>query len=544
MMNSAISLLVSFSLALLGGNLFNPPAETVVKLSYGPFQGTVVGNVTQFLGIPFAQPPVGDLRFREPRDPIKFNSFRMADKFGAACPQQTLAPLPGLNFTGNYISISEDCLTINVLKPKVTRGPKLPVVVWFHGGGFEIGDSSDTILNSFVERSVGLGKPVIVVVPNYRLNAFGFLASEEVKAAGIGNLGLRDQRFALDWVQKHIGAFGGDADQVIISGLSAGAISVGMHLVSEPSPIFHGAFMQSGSTSSIPPITQGQPQYDQLVAATNCTQAADTLDCLRYAPYEDLMAAINQTPNIFSYSSLGNVWKPRVDGDILTQDPSIILSRGLHAKVPIIAGNCDDEGTMFSFANANITTDGDFLDYMHDNYLPEVSRDKILQLGELYPADPAYGAPFGTGSLNAITPQFKRLAAVQGDFIFQGPLRNLLSKASATQDTWGFVYKRGKSTPMLGVFHGCDIKEWLVRDDTTEVFGMDALIQFINTLDPNVPTSDSSSIVWPKWNTVKPGALLSFVDPAGLEIIADDFREEPIAFLNDVMVQSPQELNT
>ncbi|KAJ7132082.1 Alpha/Beta hydrolase protein [Mycena epipterygia] len=541
-MNRALSLLVS-SLALLADNLLNndsgihPP---VVKLSYGPFQGTVVGNVTQFLGMPFAQPPVGEFRFREPREPVKFVELRMADTFGPACPQQTLSRVPGRSSAAQYRSISEDCLTINVLKPN--RGHKLPVLVWFHGGAFEIGSAGDSGMSSLVERSLVNGKPVIVVLPNYRVNAFGFLAGKEVKDAGVSNLGLRDQQFALEWVQKHISAFGGDPNQVIISGLSAGALSVGMHLISSNvAPKFHGAFMESGCAPSIPTITEGQPQYDQLVAATNCSQAADSLDCLRHAPFDILMSAINQTPNVFSYSSLGNVWKPRIDGDIIKHHPFITMSRGLHAKVPIIAGNCEDEGTIFTLPLLNITTDHGFLEYMHNNYFPGVSRDKILQLGELYPADPAAGSPFGTGRLNAITPEFKRLAAVQGDLIFQAPCRLLLSKASITQDVWGFIYKRGKSTPILGASHCSDSKEWLARN-TTDFFAIDGLIQFINTLDPNIPTSESGSFVWPKWNTLKSGALLSFVDSSGLEIISDDFRDEPIAFLNNISLQAAQKL--
>ncbi|KAJ6588883.1 Carboxylesterase [Mycena capillaripes] len=121
----------------------------------------------------------------------------MAGKFGVACPQ-TLASIPGLNFIGNYASISEDCLAINVLK-SVHHRHNLPVAV-FHTGGFKISDSSDTDMNAIVERSVHLGSPVIVVIPNYRVNVFGFLAGKEVNDAGMGNLGLRDQQFALEWV--------------------------------------------------------------------------------------------------------------------------------------------------------------------------------------------------------------------------------------------------------------------------------------------------------------------------------------------------------
>ncbi|KAJ6598657.1 Alpha/Beta hydrolase protein, partial [Mycena sp. CBHHK59/15] len=201
-------------------------------------------------------------------------------------------------------------------------------------GAFEIGDSSDTIMNSIIKRSILLGNPVILVVPNYRVNvshdvmAFGFLMGREVEAAGVGKLGLCDQRFALQWVQEHIYTFRGELSCMLSSSiatiyssshssrLSAGAISVGMHLVASHADhltLFSGAFMESGATS-IPPLAHGQPQYDQLVTDCDCTHVADTLDCLRHVPFETLMTSINRIPNIFSYTGLGNVWKPRVDG--------------------------------------------------------------------------------------------------------------------------------------------------------------------------------------------------------------------------------------
>ncbi|KAJ7160903.1 alpha/beta-hydrolase, partial [Mycena filopes] len=487
----SLAVLLSNHLGLEGIHSNKEPLDSVVRLPYGSFQGFNSGNITQFLGIPFAQPPVKELRFREPRMPISFSGTRNATTYGSACPQITFTPIMGLNFEGNYTSISEDCLTINVFKP--TASPlhsKLPVAVWFHGGGFEVGDASDTDVAPLVERSILLGKPIILVVPNYRVNAFGFLAGREVQKGGVGNLGLRDQIFALKWVQNHIAAFGGDADQVIISGISAGAISVGMHLISPEgsAPLFHGAFMESGAIPPLDDITQGQGEYDELTTKTNCSRDMDTLDCLCRVPFDDLVAAVNATRNLFSYSSLANAWKPRVDGDIVPGHPHALLARGELKRVPIVVGTCDDEGTLFSLANLNVTTNEEFTEYIHSNYFSGLPRSEILKLDQAYPADPGSGSPFGTGDLNALTPQFKRLAAIQGDIVFQAPRRALLKSASEIRNAWGFVYQREKTTPIFGSSHGSDMKEWFARN-----------VQFINTLNPNL----AESIFWPTytWNS-------------------------------------------
>ncbi|KIJ04426.1 hypothetical protein PAXINDRAFT_22286 [Paxillus involutus ATCC 200175] len=261
-----------------------------------------------------------------------------------------------------------------------------------------------------VEKAISLGVPVVYVSINYRLNAFGFLASQEVKDAGVGNLGLRDQRLALYWIQKYICAFGGDPTKVTI----AGAVSVGLHMVTNdgnPEGLFRAAFMQSGSLLPADDILQGQKYYDALVSETGCSSAPDTLQCLREAPYEALLDAVNQSPSLYSYQSLVLTWQPRVDGVFLTDDPQKLVQQGSVADVPFVTSDCDDEGTLFSFSTLNITPVNDFI---------------------------SPGSPFDTGVLNAITPQFKRIAAFQGDVIFQAPRRLLLHHRSGKQPLWTY----------------------------------------------------------------------------------------------------------
>ncbi|KAJ7223905.1 Alpha/Beta hydrolase protein [Mycena haematopus] len=377
-----------------------------VTLNYGVFQGVVDGNLSTFLGVPFAKPAYD-------RSFLHWTYFLSADivatVFGPACPQQAEAPQFPVPPLTNEGQVSEDCLKLNVFAPRSANlSSSLPVLVWIYGGAFEIGNSPDTEVRPVVERSIATGEPVIIATPNYRLSAFGFLAGKEVGEAGISNLGLRDQIFALEWVKENIRAFGGDPECVVIGGPSTGAISASLLLLSnkrfEPTELFRGAFMLSGSPISTGSVTDGQPHYNGLVAANNCTGSSDTLDCLRQVPFDVLMATVNDTTSVFSYSSMQNIWRPRVDGDVVVQDPLISVSQGLYAKVPIISGDSDDEGTSFSVSNDNITTNAEFLGYLHSNYLlnstsvqivklsgpvPGPARPGLLFHRPTYPTDPA-----------------------------------------------------------------------------------------------------------------------------------------------------------
>ncbi|KAF7335491.1 Carboxylic ester hydrolase [Mycena venus] len=272
-------------------------ASPVVALKYGVFQGALDGNLSTFLGVPFAQPAV---RFSLPTAPKVLHGVQNATAFSPACPQQALsAPFPIPPIVAP--EMSEDCLKLNVFAPSsASPHSKLPVLVWIYGGGFEIGNSPDTEVRPVVERSIAIGEPVIIVTPNYRVSAWGFLGGKEVGDAGISNLGLRDQIFALEWVQENIATFGGDPARVVIGGPSAGAISVGALLLSnkrfEPTSLFRGAFMLSGSPPSTGSVADGQPYYDGLVAANNCTGSKDTLECLRRVPLDAFKATVDETP--------------------------------------------------------------------------------------------------------------------------------------------------------------------------------------------------------------------------------------------------------
>ncbi|KIJ19264.1 hypothetical protein PAXINDRAFT_8620 [Paxillus involutus ATCC 200175] len=487
-----------------------------------------------------------NLRFQVPQCLPPYTTSFSATAYGLAClqqaaqfpavsglPAETLEFLAGLNSLAPPPS-GEDCLTLNVIAPAdATPDSKLPVVVWIYGGGFEEGASSPYNGTVIVDKAIALGVPAIYVSMNYRLNAFGFLASQEVKDAGVGNLGLRDQRLALYWVQKYICAFGGDPTKVTIWGESAGATSVGLQMVANDGNsdgLFRAAFMQSGSPLPVGDVSEGQKYYDALVSETGCSNASDTLQCLREVPYEALLDAVNQSPNIFSYQSLALAWQPRADGVFLTDDPQKLVQQGLVADVPFVTGDCDDEGTLFSLSNLNVTTDTQFEEYIKTYLFPNVPSSTIKEVMQHYPANISQGSPFDTGTLNALTPQFKRFAALQGDIAFQAPRRLLLQKRSGKQALWTYVSKRFKTVPYLGSVHGSDIFNVFGGQDMASY-----LVRFVSNLDPNGGTD----LYWPQYTSAEPH-MLEFLDgsiPQGLT--KDTYRADAMAFLTKVYLAHP-----
>ncbi|KAF9220267.1 alpha/beta-hydrolase [Gyrodon lividus] len=505
--------------------------------------GVSSGSVNMFLGIPFAQPPTGNLRFQRPQALPPYSSNFSATEYGSACPQQVIAlpivsGLPAETYgyltsmTSNIVddtSSAEDCLTLSVVAPAdVTPDSKLPVVVWFYGGGFEVGSNNQYNGSVIVEKAIALGVPAI-----YRILAFGFLASQEVKDAGVGNLGLQDQRLALYWVQKYINAFGGDPTKVTIWGESAGAVSVALQMVTNggnTDGLFRAAFMESGSPISVGDITHGQKYYDALVYETGCSTACDTLQCLREVPYETLLNAMNQSPGIFSHQSLVLTWQPRVDGVFLTDAPQYLVQRGCVADVPFITGDCDDEGTLFSFSTVNITTDTQLEEYIQTYWYPNATSAEIQKLMQYYPADITQGSPFDTGALNALTPQFKRLAAFQGDTIFRAPRRFLLQNRSGKQNMWTYVSKRLKTVPFLGSFHSSDLLNIYGGEDLASY-----LVRFVSNLDPN----GGSDLYWPQYTAAEP-TMLEFLDGLVPQALAQDTdRVEAMTYLTDVSLAYP-----
>ncbi|KAH9027863.1 carotenoid ester lipase precursor [Lactarius hengduanensis] len=443
-----------------------PTTSPIVALGGGEFIGTTSDGVNKFLGIPFAQPPVGDLRLRLPQALGPYSGTHNATAFGLLCPQQASTqtipnrlPQEAADYVASAFPIisldSEDCLTLNVVTPaRAKHGSKLPVVV-----AKEMRSYDGSVI---VKRSIALKEPVVYVSLNYRwtinaLLAFGFLASQEVKDAGVGNLGLHDQRMALRWIQKYIYAFGGDSSKVTIWGQSAGSVS-------NTEGLFRAAFMQSGTPPPIGDITHGQRYYDDLVVRTGCSDSSDTLACLRAAPYDELKAAMDTSQLIATYNSLALVWQVRADGVFLADGPQKLVQQGNVASIPFSARK----------------TDADLRNLLSGFFLPNATDAELDELLTLYPQDDTQGSPYDTGIQNAFTPQFKRIASILGDSVFQAPRRFFLNNVSDKQNTWSFLSKRLESMLVLGSAHGSDVQNIYGAGELT-----DYLIHFATHLDPN-----------------------------------------------------------
>jgi len=297
--------------------------EAVATTASGPIQGTVeASGVHAFKGIPYAAPPVGDLRFREPQPVASWQSVRKTQSFG---PRAMQLPIFGdMKFRSD--GMSEDCLYLNVWAP--ARGSNLPVLVYFYGGGFVGGDGSEYRYDgeSMAKRGI------IAVTVNYRLGIFGFFShpdlTKESPHHASGNYGLLDQHAALEWVQKNIAAFGGDPARVTIAGESAGSISVCAQMASPLSKgLFSGAIGESGGlTGNIKPVPLDTAE--QYGASFAVRLGNKSIADLRSMSASDLLQA----------TAKGAHFSTVIDGYFLPEAPDEIYSAGDQMKVPLLAG--------------------------------------------------------------------------------------------------------------------------------------------------------------------------------------------------------------
>lgn len=307
---------------------------------------TVENGLTRFLGIPFARPPVGALRWRAPQPAAARGTVQAATDFGPGCPQS-----PGEAFFGGAPTTqSEDCLSLNVWRPQ-TAGPH-PVMVWIHGGGLIVGASSQQVDGVPIYDGAAFARLGVVFVSiNYRLGPLGYLslrdfAGEAPDQPAAGNYGLLDQIAALTWVRDNIAGFGGDPGRVTIYGESAGGVST-CALLGSPHArgLFHQVIMQSGNClKTVPDLTAAYAQGDRLAAAVGCgaQEGAARKECLREVPAQMLVASGNGT---VGFGREGESYGLVLDGFALPATPMQQLASGQAAAVPLLIGVNDDEMT-------------------------------------------------------------------------------------------------------------------------------------------------------------------------------------------------------
>jgi para-nitrobenzyl esterase len=305
-----------------------------VKTANGILESTSApkDGVRSFKGIPFAQPPVGDLRWREPQPVKNWTGARNADQFGPRCMQRTS---PGADYWFRSNGMSEDCLYLNVWTPAKSGNERLPVLVYIFGGGFQNGDGSEPRYDgeSMARRGI------VAVSVNYRTNIFGFFVHPELTKESphnaAGNYGLLDQVAALQWVQKNIAAFGGDPKHVTVAGESAGSISVSALMASPLSKnLMAAAIGESGAAiSSLPP----QPLADAEQKGVKFAAAAgvNTLAALRAMSAEQIQDAAAKAPGVRFSTAM--------DGYFLSKSLKETFEAGEQAKVPLLEGSNTQE---------------------------------------------------------------------------------------------------------------------------------------------------------------------------------------------------------
>ncbi|RSH93215.1 hypothetical protein EHS25_007569 [Saitozyma podzolica] len=318
----------------------------VVDLGYAAFIGnSSLSSVHFFGGIPYIQPPLGDLRWRAPKQldetPKDGDAKPLHDarNFGPICIQQ-----PAIVGVGD-----EDCVTLNVWKPAGAKdGDNLPVVIYIHGGGNYYNQSAQGFpMQDWVNITNG---GIVAVNIQYRLGLLGFLASSTIMSDGVANAGLQDQRAAFEWVQRHISSFGGDPTHVTISGQSSGGGSVLNHLVWKggETPPFQAAILQSIGNDPFHGPEIYEPCFQNVVNFVGCQGSQDVMSCLRNTSVRVLISAVNHRPQPQCK------YLPIIDGQTILDYPSRSLTQGKFAKVPVMAGHTTDDGTTFAGSNTSV----------------------------------------------------------------------------------------------------------------------------------------------------------------------------------------------
>ncbi|MEZ5654030.1 MAG: carboxylesterase family protein [Burkholderiaceae bacterium] len=481
-------------------------APIVLETALGRVQG-FDGDSRRFLGIPYAQPPHGERRWRPPQAPAPWSGILSAERFGDDFPQ---APDPLLRAG----SQSEDCLRLNIWAPADPPAGGAPVLVWFHGGGFTRGSGSDVRCDgeAFAKRGV------LVVTFNYRSGLFGFFAHPSLSAEsprGIsGNYGLLDQMAALRWVREHIGAFGGNPQRVTVAGVSAGSASIALLLtVPEAGGLFDQAILHSpGSCRPLGSLAQAE--------AAGLALGQD-LGALRALSAKELLALTSRlVPKMRSLTG-ARLLRPIRDGVLVQQDELPALSQGRFIRVPLIVGTNEDEGSKLTrdWTVDSLDAYSRLLDENFGSYAHEAATRYVA-------SDPA-----------AVR---SRVAELFADTQFNyGAWRFALAMAPECP-TYRYVFRRRAASAADGPHHGDEVPyafdtlsrlphsatDFDAADQRTATHMHEAWSRFITTGDPNGGEL-------PPWPVFDEGGAphMVFDDPP---LVSRHWRHETIEFIDRV----------
>ncbi|CAD5111483.1 DgyrCDS792 [Dimorphilus gyrociliatus] len=480
--------------------------DVVVRTEWGNVTGHVVelanGNkINSFLAIPYAKPPVGNLRFLPPVDPEKWDNF-VADSLGAACPQDPVGFIwfthPGWNL------YEEDCLNLNIFAPNESPPASgYPVMVYIHGGGYVFSANVQFPCHFLADKGV------IVVAINYRLGHLGFMSTGDNTVPG--NMGLLDQRKAMEFVKQNIKNFGGNPDKITLFGESAGASSVDLHtLLPESRDLFHQMIQQSGTVESpwgyLNAKHKPEEYTEEVAGKLNCSRPTteEMMDCLRLIDHKTLREA--------SFTCKPGLWcvgfGPVIDGDILPRDPVDMIRDGDYKKCPLLSGIMSEDGVTF-IANFipelyNGPVNGTRFDEYLENIVDYVSQNFPSRRNDLEALFKFYYRNWDDledGEENRQT-----LIKIATDSIFGAPFDRQAKVRSTDSDVYKFIfsYKSNNAGDIIpewfGVPHVGEIpyvfgyplleKNPQVRQD------MDMFFDFIEWDELDVKYADYVATLW------------------------------------------------
>ena len=503
----------------------------IIETTSGPVCGIVVdtstgNNADAFFAIPFAESTAGVNRFSPPVPVEPMQDLFVADTPGTSCPQPV---------SFGFVQ-SEDCLHVNVWRPdSAVATSDLPVMVFIFGGAFIEGGAEQPLYDG---SYIAANQDVIVVNMNYRIGVLGFLSTDELE----GNYGFMDQQLALKWVNENIKNFGGDPDKVTIFGQSAGAMSVGLHLLSSPEskPLFRGAIMES-NPFSLPFKTkeEGRNIGNVFQGMLDCKDAA----CLRELTFEELISEelfFEQVrPTVFTGLHYFLSWMPIIDGTIITKDPFKAFELGELDK-PLILGTNRDEGELFEAIARLALGRKTKLNFSFPGYVSYLSSIFGLNFDEIESQYP--GVIDGDNETV--------LASVLTDFIFLCANHHL-AKLSSDNGTPVYIY-RFEHLPSFNylclvecdefvchmaelpfVFHTAEISHQCKSlgrrkkqkfTDEEEVLSLSIIefwTNFTKHLNPNGPDNNSVDVIWPLFTNENPEYMI--FDTPALSIERDPF---------------------
>ncbi|XP_058023699.1 acetylcholinesterase-like [Ahaetulla prasina] len=342
---SCLLLLLPFPLASSSAS----KGDTVVITRSGPIKGKQfladLGSVTAYLGIPYAEPPLGKLRFQKPLPHQPWSQTLEATSFGNSCPQFIFRDVPEADIWSPKTPLSEDCLSLNIWVPHPQPSSPVPVLVWIHGGGYAFGTSSVDVFNG---THLAATENVIVVTINYRLGALGFLY---LPPAAPGNLGLWDQQLAVKWIKENAAAFGGDPSRVTILGHSAAGSCVNLHLLAPKSQdLFAQAVIQSGTANAYWALRSPEEarrlslefvhllgcSEDNNISIVHCLQTKNVSELIRHEIAMSFKGLLADFP-----------FRPIIDGDFLLGDPGKLMEERQIQVKPLLIGETSDEAATY-----------------------------------------------------------------------------------------------------------------------------------------------------------------------------------------------------